>query len=293
MLQSGTMKIKERENLFGHIVGVDPRLTEDLSVGGLTLRLRRDDMLIFFTSDVRMVSLVTPARGRGPDTIVLERIPDREKELPVDGWSLGGGKLIVPDHGFLNLREAPAQPSNILPAVRDFPGHLRGSIGRALRGNKQPLDSALSELAQCLKKPLAEAVEMPVLALMGRGIGTLPDGDAALCGFLLTGRACEVGNRLRADWHSRLAMEVRRFLHRTTPFAIAWLRFALEGRTNAAQERLFDAMTHDVETAADVAVDELLRDPSLPGNPFLAGVAAALDVINTDMQQQGVVRFRT
>ncbi|HEY9070963.1 MAG TPA: hypothetical protein VIV61_11965, partial [Candidatus Ozemobacteraceae bacterium] len=71
-----------------------------------------------------------------------------------------------------------------------------------------------------------------------------------------------------------------------------WLRFALEGRTSARQERLFDAMARDVETAADGAVDELMADPALPGAPFLAGVAAALDLVRSDHQPDAVSRYR-
>ncbi|HOT26999.1 MAG TPA: DUF2877 domain-containing protein [Candidatus Ozemobacteraceae bacterium] len=282
-----------KESLFGRVLGVDPRLADDTAVGGLSLRLRADDALVFFTSEGRMVSLVTAARGRGPDAIVLERLPRPDLELAADNWSIAGGKLIVPGHGMLNLQEAPSQPSNMLAAVRDFPGHLRSSLGRALRGSPPPLESALADLSRSLKESHVEAAERPVLSIVGRGMGVFPDGDAAMCGFLLTGRACELGGRLRADWHGRLAMEVRRFLHRTTPFAIAWLRFALEGRTDAFQERLFDAMSRDVETAADVAVDEMMRDPSIPGIPFLTGVAAALDLVNADLRQSGIVKYRT
>lgn len=285
--------MKVKESLFGRVLGVDPRLADDTAVGGLSLRHRGDDALIFFTPDGRMVSLVTPARGRGPDTIVFERLPRLDLELAADDWSVGGGRLIVPGHGSLNLLAAPPQPSNMLAAIRDFPGHLRSSLARALRGAPPPLENTLAELSQSLKESFVEAVERPVLAIIGRGMGTFPDGDAAMCGFLLTGRACELGGRLRADWHGRLAMEIRRFLHRTTPFAIAWLRFALEGRTDAFQERLFDAMSRDVETAADVAVDEMVRDPSMPGIPFLTGVAAALDLISADLRQLGVSKFRT
>ncbi len=285
--------MKVKESLFGRVLGVDPRLADDTAVGGLSLRLRADDALVFFTSEGRMVSLVTAARGRGPDAIVLERLPRPDLELAADNWSIAGGKLIVPGHGMLNLQEAPSQPSNMLAAVRDFPGHLRSSLGRALRGSPPPLESALADLSRSLKESHVEAAERPVLSIVGRGMGVFPDGDAAMCGFLLTGRACELGGRLRADWHGRLAMEVRRFLHRTTPFAIAWLRFALEGRTDAFQERLFDAMSRDVETAADVAVDEMMRDPSIPGIPFLTGVAAALDLVNADLRQSGIVKYRT
>lgn len=284
--------MKVKESLFGRILGVDPRLADDTSVGGLSLRHRGDDALVFFTSAGRMVSLVTPARGRAPDTIVLERLPRPDLELAADNWSIAGGKLIVPGHGTLSLLGISSQPSNILAAIRDFPGHLRSSLARALRGSPPPLESALTDLSKSLKEPLVEAAERPVLAIVGRGMGMFPDGDAAMCGFLLTGRACELGGRLRADWHGRLAMEVRRFLHRTTPFAIAWLRFALEGRTDAFQERLFDAMSRDVETAADVAVDEMVRDPSIPGIPFLAGVAAALDLVSTDLRQSGAGKYR-
>ncbi len=286
--------MKPKESLFGHVVGVDPRLTEDPDgVGALSLRRRNDDALTFFTTDGRMVSLVTPARGRGPDYVILDRLPEASKSLPTIGWSIVAGNLNIPGNEVLNLLEAPAQPSEMLSEVRDYPGHLRSSLNRALRRINRTLESPLNELSRSLKEAQAEAVEKPVLALVGSGAGILPDGDMALCGFLLAGRACETGNRLRADWHGRLAMEIRRFLHRTTSFAAAWLRFALEGRTTVKQERLFDAMARDVETVADAAVDELLSDPALPGPPFLAGVASALDLVHADMEQPGVSRFRT
>ena len=285
--------MKVKKSLFGRVLGVDPRVVDDAVVGGLTLRQRSDDSLVFFTSDGRMISFVPSARGRAPDTVILERLPAADVELQADGWSIAEGKLLVPGHGFLNLREAPAQPSNVLAAVRDFPGHLRSSLARSLRGSPPPLESALADLARSLKESLVEAAERPVLALVGRGTGAFPDGDAAMCGFLLTGRACETGGRLRADWHGRLAMEVRRFLHRTTPVAIAWLRFALEGRTDLFQERLFDAMSRDVETAADVAVDEVIRNPFFPGMPFLTGVAAALDLVGSDLRQTGSSKNRS
>jgi len=286
--------MKVNESLFGRVAGFDPRLTEDpKGVGALSLRRRYDDALIFFTADGRMVSFVVPARGRGPDFVILERLPEASKPLPTIGWSIGGGKLNIPGNEPLNLLEASPQPSEVLPGVRDYPGHLRSSLSRALRRGDRSLESPLNELSRSLKEAHAEAVEKPVMSLVGRGAGILPDGDMALCGFLLAGRACETGSRLRADWLGRLAMDVRQFLHRTTPFAAAWLRFAIDGRTTAKQERLFDAMARDVETAADVAADELLSDPALPGASFLAGVAAALDLVHADMQQPGVSRFRT
>jgi len=291
VIQFPAMNAKER--LFGRVCGVDPRLVDDVpAAGGLSLRSRSSDALRFFTADNRLVSLVSGAHGREPDAIVVERIPELSRPLPPGNWSLREGTLTVPGIEPLDLRTAPAQPSDVLPSVRDYPGHVRTALNRALRKGDRVLELPVTELARGLKTSYAEAAEQPVLALAGRGEGPLPAGDMVLCGFLLTGRACETGTRLRADWHGRLAMEVRRVLHRTTPFAAAWLRFALEGRTSARQERLFDAMARDVETAADAAVDELMADPALPGAPFLAGVAAALDLVRSDLQPDAVSRYR-
>ncbi|HEY9071197.1 MAG TPA: hypothetical protein VIV61_13145, partial [Candidatus Ozemobacteraceae bacterium] len=164
-----------KEQLFGRVLGADPRLVGDVpAAGGLSLRSRSSDALRFFTADNRMVSLVSKAHGREPDAIIVEHVPDLSLPLPPGSWSLRDGILAVPGQEPLDLRTVPAQPSDILPLIRDYPGHVRTALNRALRKGDRVLELPVAELARSLKTSYAEAAEQPVLALAGRGEGPLP-----------------------------------------------------------------------------------------------------------------------
>ena len=138
-------------------------------------------------------------------------------------------------------------------------------------------------VGRALKTPLAEAVESPILRVVGFGAGAVPAGDRALAGLLLTGRAFFVGRRFRAKWLGRLGMEVRRFLHRTTVYSQAEMRYALEGRTTAQEEAFLLAMQKDFEGAVELAVEKIRSQDPMGGAGFLLGVQTALDLIHVDM----------
>jgi hypothetical protein len=118
--------------------------------------------------------------------------------------------------------------------------------------------------------------------VIGYGTGSIPQGDAALCGMILTGKSFLKGNRLRADWQRRLTLEIRRFWHRTSKLSVAYLGYAIEGRTTEIQERFFRAMEKDYETLGDLASQEVLHQDDYPGSFFLLGVLTALEIIRTD-----------
>ncbi len=272
------------EEMVGRVVGVDPRLLEEPEdLAALTLGARHDQALSFFTTATqRLVTVATPEFGAGPDRILVERVPPISQPLPGDGWKIEKGFLHVPGGKRYDLTAVARHPTMGLTIVRDFPGHMRGALARHTRKAWPELERRLHDLGGALKKHLTEEVELPILRVIGFGPGALPVGDMALCGLLLTGRALGMG-RAPVHWLTRLSMEVRRFQHRTTRFGAAYLKFALEGRTTAAQETFFRAMARDFEGAVELAVEGIARERDASGPGFLVGVRVALDMIRADV----------
>ena len=269
---------------FGRALSIDPALLEAPdTLGRFALRRRGERFLVLLTPDSRQLTITDASSGRGPDRLVTEAIPHPTVELPVDDWELQAGKLVVPYLTQVPLADAERVPSLVMPPVRDFPGHMRIAVNRALRPVETELKERMGAVARALKTPLAEAVEEPILRVVGFGPGSVPAGDRALAGLLLTGRAFFVGRRLRAKWLGRLGMEVRRFLHRTTVYARAMVGYALEGRTTGHEEEFFLAMQKDFEGAVELAVEKIREDDPMGGAGFLLGVQAALDLIHGDM----------
>ncbi len=270
--------------MVGRVVGVDPRLLEEpADLVNLALGARHDQALSFFsTISQRLVTVATVTAGSGPDRILVERVPPVSQPLPTDGWKVQGGFLHVPGGGRFDLTAVPRHPTMGVAVVRDFPGHMRMALARRTRQASPELERRLHDLAGALKKHLTEEVEVPILRVIGFGPGVFPAGDIALCGLLLTGRALGMG-RAPVHWMGRLGMEVRRFQHRTTRFAVAYLGYALEGRTTQAQEAFFAAMARDFEGAVDLAVDAVARERDGSGPDFLVGVRVALDMVRSDV----------
>lgn len=289
--------------MFGKVVGFDPRLLEiSRSLESLAVRELCHDALFLISPDGRLVSIMMANCGRGPDRILVERIPeelpkailiDKRKKKPLpDKWHIADGRLFFQNKELLAFTGAIRQSSEVLAEIRDFPGHTRMILGRQVKPG-QELKTRLEVLAKSIRLPMAEAIEEPLLNVLGYGKGRFPAGDAALCGMLLTGKAFAKGGRLRADWQTRLAFEIKRFFQRTTPFSAAHLRFSMEGRTLWQQETLFDAMAKDYETKADVAIQAFLSNQTaaggqelLPGTDFLFGVMTAMDLCSTESEQE-------
>lgn len=275
--------MSSQQELIGRVVGVDPRLLEDPGdLAVLTLGARHEQALSFFTPNHRLITLANRDFGSGPDRILVEHIPPISQPLPTDGWKVEGGFLSVPGAGRFDLTAVPRLPSTGLSVIREFPGHMRAAIARQTRQTWPELERRLHDLAGALKKHLTEEVEIPILRVIGFGPGTLPIGDMAICGMLLTGRAMGMGNRTPVHWLARLSMEVRRFRHRTTKFAAACLQFSLEGRTTQCQEAFFGAMARDFEGAVDLALTSILKERQGPGPGFLIGVRMTLDMVRSD-----------
>lgn len=270
--------------MIGRVVGVDPRLLEEPDdLTNLVLRARHEQALSFFsTISQRLVTVAAAAAGSGPDRILVERVPSVSVPLPGDGWKVEHGFLHVPGGGRFDLTAVPRHPTMGVAMVRDFPGRMRGALVRRTRQASPELERRLHDLAGALKKHLTEEVEMPIIRVIGFGPGVYPAGDIALCGLLLTGRALGMG-RVPVHWMGRLSMEVRRFMHRTTRFAAAYLGYALEGRTTQAQEAFFAAMARDFEGAVDLAVEAVARERDGSGPAFLVGVRVALDMVRSDV----------
>jgi hypothetical protein len=278
------MKKRAMDNLFGNVLSYDPRLLDSsLSGEALVLRERHEDLFSFFTKTGRMLSIAHGKHGRAPDRIIVDRFPLASLVLDHDGWSFQKGTLYYHRQKVLVLasKSAAGNCAGITPVV-DFPGHLRSHLSRFSRQTSDDVRQRGEQLAEALKQPLTEAVEGPLLRLLGFGGGQIPLGDAVLKGFLLTGNAFLFGRRIRVDWLQRLKVEVRRFLQRTTPFSSAQLQFALEGRVSELEDRFFSAMAKDLESLGETVCHEIHASPLYPGTAFLFGVQTALDMVRLD-----------
>ncbi|HNV69580.1 MAG TPA: DUF2877 domain-containing protein [Candidatus Ozemobacteraceae bacterium] len=271
--------------LFGRIISLDQLLKPATDEPRkLSLRGRGDCELYFLTPDQHLVTVAPYAWGRGPNRILVEQLPDPTEMLIAEGWRLTDQELRLPTGDVLPIDKSRWHLNSLLEPVKEFPGHLRNALNRLQKRFSLELDTRMQNLAQALKTPLAESVELPLLQVIGFGDGNHPDGDAALCGLLLTGRAISLGKRLKVHWLPRLVPETRRFLHRTPKISASLIRFALEGRITERQERFFTAMGRDYESAVEAALANLLDGPERGSLAFLTGVKTALEMIRQDME---------
>lgn len=293
--------MEQHDQGFGRITGFDPRLREDPETcRRLHFRERLSDRLLFFSPQGRMVTMTGTLLGSGPDRLLCEHLPPVDASLPIEGWTLNEAGFTLPNGFRLSLSNAKPLRTDTLTPARDYPGHMRRILKRSMKQISQDGAIRLFELGHSLQQALAEIVEAPILRVLGfnpdpanaveagesQWKTDVPAGDQALCGMLLTGRAFLLGKRLRIDWFGRLAMEIRRFQHRTTRQASALLHFAAEGRITQSQERFFNALARDYEGAVEAAWLQLRENHDGGGPWFLAGVATALEMIFQDFFQQ-------
>ncbi len=269
---------------FGKVISADSHLfNTDGKIGPLSLRGRSSSIISLFTLEGRLITVSSQEIGCGPDFIVCESLPDNQLELPEDGWILEDRKLKIPFVTQLDFSEAKKFNSSEFSVVTDFPGHLEHLLSRILRNNQgegeEQLRARLARLSSALLARQTESVEIPLVDLVGYGQGTIPTGDAAICGMLLTARSFSLGQRIKVNWFSRLSMELRRFIHRTSPHGKNWLNYALEGRTSELQKRFFKAMADDFECADEIVVKNMVADHIFNGQAFITGANFALDMI--------------
>jgi hypothetical protein len=156
-------------------------------------------------------------------------------------------------------------------------------ISRLMREEKfqkfHKLQERLKNLGKSLKEPSTEAVEIPLLEVIGFGDSKLSDGDAALCGMLLAARCFAAGKRFRVNWYQRLSVELRRLKHRSNIYGQNWLDFALDGRMSESQQNFFKTMSKDFESVDEMVLSHLSENENFNGSAFLIGVSTALDMI--------------
>jgi hypothetical protein len=273
-----------KNKYFGKIIGVDALLMENQKESiAFSLRGRSKNSISLFNLDGKLLTIVDKTLKSGPDCICCESLPGLDIELPEDGWKFEEKFLKIPYVSKLDLSACLTFDSMEYSAIADFPGHMEHMITRSLRDGYSAaeieLRGRLEKLAKAIRAPLAESVEIPVLEVIGFGPGRIPIGDGALAGMLLTLRCFALGKRLKVNWHSRFAMEVRRFIHRTSSVGKNWLRYALEGRTTSMQTAFFKAMAEDFECADEIMVSRLAQDEEFSGKAFLMGAQFALEMI--------------
>jgi hypothetical protein len=291
------------ETPFGKLLGFDPKLFEDFPVSEPLALRERTAHFLAWTSKAGKVLFLFPNRFcRGPNRLIVERLPDSEQVVPTVGWSIKRDGMYLRNSCILAFTPVLGRSSEVLPPIRDFPGHHRNSLNRFFRRYSEsfPVSPAtspelaalldiknrLTDLTVALRSTNTEAVETPLLRLLGHGKSLIPEGDSAISGLSLIGLAFRQGKRIRVDWVHRLIVEIHRFFRRTTLFGEQFLRPHLQGRTTGHQERLLIAMDRDLESQSDHVIHEIAESEDFPGLPFLLGAAAALEIIHADIENR-------
>lgn len=273
-----------KNRIFAEVEAVDLQLLQYSGVNGkYSVRLRSESRIALLSLTGRMINIVSAPHGCGPDFILCRKLPPLAQEITEDGWVFEDTSLTIPFMTRLDLAAAPTFDSDARIGIRDFPGHIRSQINRRLR---QPdcdflkeLEQPLAALSRSIREHLIESAEIPVIGVAGFGPGEVAAGDAALCGMLLTTRCFSFGGRFRMSWFQRLAVEIRRYLHRSGTWGKNWLNYAIDGRMTETQQQFFNAMARDFEGAGEVMVKRIADDEMINGKAFLAGVNLSLDMI--------------
>lgn len=278
----------EKNRFFAEVENVDIQLLLALKNStAFSLRSRSEKRIVLASIEGQIICLVNSATGCGPNFIQFKSLPPLTADLPEDGWILENSCLKIPFLTQVKLDSAQQFDSAAKFPVRDFPGHMHGAINNRIRQSDFSgyieLQKKVKILAATIRQYLTETPEIPLLDILGFGSGDMPAGDAAICGMLLTGRSFSLGRRLKVNWHQRLNVEVRRFQHRGGAMGQNWIGHALEGRMTELQQRFFNAMGRDYESADEIVVRKISDDETINGRGFLTGVAAALDLIKADL----------
>ncbi len=280
------MTMREKNRIFAEVEAVDRQLLHASVINGsYSVRVRTEHRITLVSLTGRMINLVSPPLTCGPDFILCKKLPPLSESITEDGWVFEDTNLTIPFMTRLNLDKVAGFDSDARIGIRDFPGHMRSMIGRRLR---QPdcaflkdLEGPLATLSKSIREHLIESAEIPVIGVTGLGSGEVAAGDAALCGMLLTTRCFSLGGRFRMSWFQRLAVEVRRFLHRASLFGRNWIGYAIDGRMTESQQLFFNAMSRDFEGAGEVLVKRIADDDMINGRAFLAGVNMTLEMIQS------------
>lgn len=278
----------EKNRFFAEVENVDIQLLKSLKTAtAFSLRDRSEKRIILTSIDGQLLNLVSSEIGCGPDFIQFKSLPPLSAKLPEDGWILENSILKIPYLTQVKLDSAQQFDSASRFPVSDFPGHMHGAINSRIRhadfSDYSELQKRIKVLATTIRQYLTETPEIPLLDVLGYGKDEMPAGDAAVCGMLLTGKSLILGRRLKANWCQRLNVEVRRFQHRGGAFGQSWLGYALEGRMTELQQRFFNAMGRDYESADEIVVRKIADDEIINGRGFLMGVAAALELVKKDL----------
>ncbi|HNX77023.1 MAG TPA: hypothetical protein PLM07_19135 [Candidatus Rifleibacterium sp.] len=284
--------MREKNRVFVEVEAVDQQLLHSSVVNGTyAVRVRNEHRIALISLTGGMINLVSEPLTWGPDFILCRKLPPPGSPITEDGWIFEDSCLTIPFMTRLNLDGVTRFDSDARIGVRDFPGHLRSMITRRLR---QPdceylkeLEIPLATLSKSIREHLIESAEIPVIGVTGLGSGEVAAGDAALCGMLLTTRCFSLGGRFKMSWFQRLAVEVRRFMHRASVFGRNWIGYAIDGRMTETQQIFFNAMARDFEGAGEVLVKRIADDDIINGRAFLSGVNMTLEMIQAGVFNRG------
>lgn len=278
--------MREKNRIFAEVTAVDLQLLNSSGINGMfSVRSRTAERIVLFSLSGRMINLVTAPYTCGPDFVLCKQLPPLSQSITEDGWLFEDTCLKIPFMTQLKLEKVTGFDSGARIDVRDFPGHMKSLLSRRLRQSDcnalDILDAPLKTLSVTIREHLTESAEIPIIGVVGLGDGEVAAGDAALCGMLLTARCFVLGGRYKIGWFHRLSVEVRRFLHRASPYGRNWLSYAIDGRMTETQQSFFSAMARDFEGAGEILVKKISDDEMINGKAFLTGVNLTLDMIQS------------
>ncbi|NCB38951.1 MAG: hypothetical protein EOM80_09285 [Erysipelotrichia bacterium] len=276
--------MKNNNKVFAEIEAVDTQMLHCSKLNdSFYVRQRSADRIALFSLTGHMINMVTAPNTCGPNFILCKRLPPLSEVITEEGWLLDNGNLTIPFMTQINLTNCPRFNSAERFAIGDFPGHMKNLISRRIRqpdfAHLHDLDKRIKNISISIREHLTESAEIPLIKVLGFGSGEVADGDAALCGMLLTARCFVLGKRFKKGWFQRLAVEIRRMLHRASAHGKNWLRYATEGRMTENQQFLFAAMSKDFECASEAVIKKIIEDKIINGKAFLAGVNLTLEMI--------------
>lgn len=267
---------------FKNILRADINLAQP---GVYGIRYRTDSCILLVSLQRNVLGLCDNPLESVPGSIVFQSIPKNDLTLLSEGWIMTECGLETPDRSIIELSSVEHFFNSSLNFnILDFPSYMSALIETNLRNiyELSTLQKRLEKLKIAILSTDVESAEIPVINVIGHGQGICAQGDAALCGMILTARFFSIGGRFGAKWFNRLSAEIRRFIHRSSFWGRIWLENSLEGLTGLLHQDFFRAMTTDNQSAADNSIKNVLNDKIINGPAFLTGVNCALQIVKNE-----------
>ncbi len=274
------------KEIFGDVLSVDKHLLQSSETeGNYFVREAHSNKVLLSKPEGQVIILVAAPYGCGPNCVQFQKLDVTNDNLPIEGWRLKNGVLGALGFNGIDLYGATMFESGAFIPLKDFPGHMKNAIARRLRQEDceylGKLKEPLKKLSHAIKEHKLEGIENPLIEVGNDNQWEFSAGDAAVCGMLLTARCFALGGRFKEVWAQRLAIEVRRYLHRSSFLGKSWIEYAISGRMTELQQKFFREMARDNDKVCESLVKIISEDDFTNGKAFLAGVDITLQLIRS------------